>query len=138
MTQHQQVIAIVASALVMAFTFELVRRRRLREEYSMLWLAAGLVLLVLSIDSGLITWMAGVLGIQHPAYSLFVIALFIGMILALHFTLVLSKLTAQNWRLNQEIALLKQRLDQVAPQVEELSDLELAGGPGEPTRQSAN
>lgn len=138
MTQHQQIIAIIASAFVMAFTFELVRRRRLREEYSMLWLAAGLVLLILSIDSDLITYMARILGIQHPAYSLFVIALFIGMILALHFTLVLSRLTAQNWRLTQEIALIKQKLDQIAPQEEALTELDLAGQSAESNTRAAS
>ncbi len=97
----------------MIFIIDLVRRRKLREEYSILWLAAGLLMIVMAASGRFINILAKMLNIQHPAYSLFVIALFVGMVLAIHFTVALSKLTAQNWRLTQEIALLKTELDKL-------------------------
>lgn len=113
MTPSQRIIAGVASMLVMILIIDLVRRRKLREEYSILWLAAGLLMIITAVHGSLVTWLAKLLGIDHPAYSLFVIALFVGMVLAIHFTVVLSKLTAQNWRLTQEIALLRTELDKL-------------------------
>lgn len=112
MTLQQRVIAGAASLLVMVFVIYLVKRRRLREEYSLLWLAACLAVFLTAACKGAIPFFARLLGIQHPAYSLFVVALFIGMVLAIHFTVVLSKLTAQNWRLTQEVGLLKAELEQ--------------------------
>ena len=113
MTPGQQVIAGVVSLLVMALIIELVRRRKLREEYSILWLAGGLLMVLTAVHTKFVNWLAGILGIQHPAYSVFVLALFVGLVLAVHFTVVLSKLTAQNWRLTQEIALLRTELDKL-------------------------
>jgi len=97
----------------MALILHLVRKRKLREEYSILWLAAGLFMLAIAAEGRLVYWVASALRIQHPAYSLFVLALLIGMVLAIHFTVVLSKLTAQNWRLTQEVALSRQRIDEL-------------------------
>jgi hypothetical protein len=97
----------------MVLIVDLVRRRRLREEYSILWLAAGLVMFAAAVHGKVIVWLARLLSIQHPAYSVFVLALFVGLVLAIHFTAVLSKLTAQNWRLTQEIGLLRAELDQL-------------------------
>lgn len=111
MTPLQRIIAGVASVLVMILIVDLVRRRKLREEYSILWLAAGLLMIATAACGGFINMLAKMLNIEHPAYSLFVIALFVGMVLAIHFTVVLSKLTSQNWRLTQEIALLRTELD---------------------------
>ena len=113
MIPSQRLVASIASLVLMIFIVDLVRRRKLREEYSLLWLGAGLVILITSIHGKVITWIASLLSIQHPAYSMFVIALFVGMILAIHFTVVLSKLTSQNWRLTQEIGLLRTELDKL-------------------------
>lgn len=113
MTPTQQIIAGLASLLVMLFVVDLVRRRKLREEYSMLWLAAGVLMIIMAVNRATLFWFAGLLGIEHPAYALFVVAILVGMVLAIHFTVVLSKLTAQTWRLTQEIGLLRSELDQV-------------------------
>ena len=112
MTISQRLIAGIASILVMALIVDLVRRRKLREEYALLWLASGLVMLLVSIFSNVVAGLARLIGIEHPAYALFVIALFVGMVLAIHFTVVLSKLTAQNWRLTQEIGLIRRQLEE--------------------------
>ena len=112
MTVSQRLMAGLASMIVMAIIIDLVRRRRLREEYALLWLGSGMVILLLAISHDIIPWLAALMGIEHPAYALFVIALFVGMVLAIHFTVILSKLTAQNWRLTQEIGLLRQQLEE--------------------------
>lgn len=111
MTTLQRVICGIASLLIAVIIIDLVRRRRLREEYALLWLAACAAMILIAIHGKIVDWFAGLLGIQHAAYSIFVIAILIGMALAIHFTLVLSKLTAQNWRLIQEVGLLKTRLE---------------------------
>jgi len=113
MTDYQRIVAVLVSAAIICFVFELVRRRRLREEYALMWMAAGIVTLVFSLHGSLIMRLAGLLGIQHPAYAVFMLALFLGTVLAIHFTTVLSKLTGQIWRLTQEIGILQQRIQEL-------------------------
>jgi len=112
MTPMQRIIAGFASLLVMALIIDLVRRRKLREEYSILWLAAGFLMILTAIHGRIVNWMARLMHTEHPEYGLFVLALFVGIVLAIHFTVVLSKLTAQNWRLTQEVGLLRTELDE--------------------------
>ena len=109
----QRVVAGFASLLLILLVMHLVRRKKLREEYSLLWLGAGLVMLVVAVKSEIVVWTAQLLGIQHPAYGIIVIALFIGLILAVHFTIMLSKLSGQVWRLVQENGLLRTQIDEL-------------------------
>ena len=52
MNAQIQVIAIVGSVLVMVFVTQLIRQRRLREEYALLWFIASVGLIVLSVWRG--------------------------------------------------------------------------------------
>lgn len=109
----QRIIAGIASLLMILLIIDLLRRKKLREEYSLLWLAAGLVMFVIAIRADVIDLTAKLLKINHPAYGVIVIALFIGLILSIHFTIVLSKLTGQVWRLVQEVGLLRAQVDEL-------------------------
>ncbi|MEI6914201.1 MAG: DUF2304 domain-containing protein [Armatimonadota bacterium] len=113
MTPSQRIIAAVASLILVFLIADLVRRRKLREEYSILWLIGGAMIFIVSTSDRAIFLLAKMLSIAHPAYALFVLAMFIGLMLSIHFTIVLSKLTAQNWRLTQEIALVKTELEEM-------------------------
>ena len=61
-----QIFAIVGSALLFLFVFELLRRRRLSEPYAILWLLASVVLLVLSVWDDLLETLADAVGHRHP------------------------------------------------------------------------
>ena len=103
--------ATVASVLLLLVVFELIRSRRLRERYALLWLATGTVLLVLSAwRDGLNTiarW-AGVTG--YPPAVLFAIGLLFVILVLLHYSTVISKLADQNTILAQRLALLEAKL----------------------------
>ena len=49
MPLRQQVMVVLASVGLLVIILELVRRRKLREEYSWLWMLTGVVILVLGI-----------------------------------------------------------------------------------------
>ena len=101
----------IASVLLLVVVLELIRSRRLRERYALLWLATGIVLLVLSIwRSGLNTianWV-GVTG--YPPAVLFAVAVLFILLVLLDYSTVISKLSDQNTVLAQRIGLLEQRL----------------------------
>ena len=71
MTSRVQVVAVVGSVCFLLLVLELVRRRRLAEEYSALWIVGALVLLAASIRRDLIDRAAGWLGVYYgPAVLL--------------------------------------------------------------------
>jgi len=101
-----QVFMIVVAIVFLVSVLELIRRRRLKEEYSILWLVAGGVVLILSIIRPLLEDIAALLGIYYAPSALFLVGGLLAMVLGLHFTTVISKLTDQNRILAQKLALL--------------------------------
>jgi hypothetical protein len=99
-----QVVAVVASTSLVAIVFELLRRRRLVERYALLWLFSSLVLLALSVWTGLLEIIAKAVGIVYPPNALFMVAFTFVLILMLHFSLAISRLSGETKVLAQEIA----------------------------------
>ena len=84
---------------------ELVRGRRLKERYALLWLATGVVLLVLSAWRGGLNTIAGWLGVTgYPPAVLFAVATLFILLVLLHYSTVISKLTDENVELAQRVA----------------------------------
>jgi hypothetical protein len=102
-----QALAILASLGFLAIIVNLVRKRRLAEEYSLLWLLVGIAFVAISVFRGLIEQIARLLGIFYAPSAIFLIAIFFIMWLLLRFSLIVSDLARSNRVLAQEIALLK-------------------------------
>ncbi|HEX9654873.1 MAG TPA: DUF2304 domain-containing protein [bacterium] len=105
-----QIISVIASLIIAGFIFELIRKRRLMEKYSLWWFGSAIVLLVFSFWRDLLEKLAFLLGIEYAPSVLLIIIVFCGFAISLHFTVVISKLTEQNKILAQEVALLRNEL----------------------------
>ena len=104
---------VVASLVLVAVILELIRSRRLRERYALLWLLTGLVLLALSAWRGGLNTIAGWAGIEtYPPAILFAAGLLFVVLVLLHYSTVISRLSDQNTVLAQRIALLEARLSE--------------------------
>jgi hypothetical protein len=111
METRLQLLAVVASGLLFLGVLELVRRRRFLERYALLWLLSASVLLALSIWQGLLADLAELVGIAYPPNALFLVAFGFVLLLLLHFSLAVSKLSDQSKVLAQRLALLEERVD---------------------------
>src|SRR5262245_36725739 len=110
------IVATIASLILIVVVFELIRSRRLRERYALLWLATGIVLLVLSVWRGGLNTIAGWLGVtSYPPAVLFAVATLFIFLVLLHYSTVISRLTDENVDLAQRIALLEERLSRSPP-----------------------
>ncbi len=118
MTHTQRIFAIVASVATLVFIVELVRRRRLKEEYSWLWIGTGVGMVVLSVWYGLIERITHVIGAITVTTTLFLFGLLFLLVISVHVTTVISKLTQQVRRLAQEIAILSAERDQAGAERE--------------------
>lgn len=108
-----QLLAILVTGGLFVLVLELVRRRRLMERYALLWLLASAVLLLLAVWRGLLNQIAETIGIYYAPSALFVIAFGFILVLLLHFSLAVSRLSDQNKILAQRLGILQDRLDQV-------------------------
>jgi len=105
--------ATAASVILVLVVFELIRSRRLRERYALLWLFTGVVLVVLSAWRGGLNTIAGWLGVRgYPPAVLFAVGLLFVIVVLLHYSTVISRLADQNVVLAQRLALLETRLSE--------------------------
>jgi hypothetical protein len=112
MLDRAMIFGLAASVAALIFILELVRRRKLREEYSLLWLATALALIILSVSRPLLDVLAGLVGIFYPPSALFLVAMIFVLFILLHFSTVLTRLTQENKETAQQLALLRWQLEQ--------------------------
>ena len=105
-----QLVAILASGVLLGIVFELLRRRRLIERYALIWLGSSLVLLSLAVWTGLLDGIADLMGIAYPPNALFMIAFGFVLLLLLHFSLAISRLSNETKVLAQVVARLDREL----------------------------
>lgn len=106
-----QYIAITGSLAFIAFVIFLISRKRLKEEFSLLWLFFAVVFLGLSIWRKSLDHIAFYLGIAYAPAALFLILIIAVISILIHFSLVISRLTEQAKSLVQEVGLLKMEIE---------------------------
>jgi hypothetical protein len=110
METRVQIVSILGALGLLLVVLEMVRRRRLLERYALLWLFAALIILGLAIWRGALERVASAVGIYSPPNALFFIALGFVLVLLLHFSAAVSRLSDQSKVLAQRQAILEQRV----------------------------
>ncbi len=105
-----QLVSILGSGILLLTVLEMVRRRRLMERYALLWLLSAMVLLALAIWSGALASISHSMGVIYPPNALFFIAIGFILLLLLHFSSAVSRLSNQSETLAQRQALLEEQL----------------------------
>jgi hypothetical protein len=105
-----QIVAITGAVALLFIVLEMVRRRRLMERYALLWLLSAFIILGLSVWQDALNVMARQLGIASGPNALFLVAVAFILLLLLHFSAAMSRLSDQSKVLAQRQALLEERL----------------------------
>jgi hypothetical protein len=106
------IVGAIASVALIGVILGLIRSRRLRERYALLWLLTGIALLVLSVWRDGLNTIAGWAGVTgYPPAVLFALGLLLVIVVLLHYSTVISKLSDQNTILAQRLALLEAELE---------------------------
>jgi len=111
MTAHQRIVAFVLGVGLFLFIVELVRRRKLQEEYSLLWLITGATIAVLAVWHEIVVEITRLIGAALPMSTLFFFGLLFLIVINLHYSVKISGLSRRVKDLTQELALLRQRLE---------------------------
>lgn len=109
--QFIQVIAIFFSIAVLTGVIDLIRRRRLKERFALLWLSSAVILIALSVWRDLLHTISRIAGVEYPPALLFFMAFLFLLLIVLHYSIEISDLSEKNKRLAQEIALMKERIN---------------------------
>jgi hypothetical protein len=112
LTLHQTVFALITSLVIFVLILELVRRRRLREEYSWLWLLTSGAMILLVVWFRLLVVLTHLVGAVTPLNTLLLFAVLFLFAIAVHYSVIVSRLTIQVKNLAQELALVSSRLDE--------------------------
>lgn len=92
--------------------FDFIRRKKLEERYSILWIIIGIFMLILSLFPNILETISQLLNVVYPPSLLFFVGYVFALVVILHLTMVVSKLHRQMTRLIQEVALLKNEQEQ--------------------------
>jgi hypothetical protein len=113
LTSRLQIVSIVVTLALLFVVLELIRRRKLMERYSLLWLATALILLAMAVFTPLLGAISNAVGIATPSNALFAAAVAFLALLVLHFSTTISRLTDESKVLAQRLALAEERLQRV-------------------------
>lgn len=117
-----QVLAIIGSILFLIFIIELIRKRKIKEEYGLLWIFFSLVFIVISLWRQGLEVLSRLLGIFY-APAAFLLILIVAMLLILiQYSLVISRLNEHYKALNQQIGILRLELKELNDRVAHLDD----------------
>ena len=106
-----QYVSILGSVVFIGLIVILIRNKRIKEEFSILWLFFGLVFLFLSIWRGSLEIIAGILGIAYAPAAIFLILIIAIISILIHLSLITSRLTDKAKVMTQELGLLKMEMD---------------------------
>lgn len=95
---------------------QFVRRKQLDEKYALLWLVAGVLMMLAPLATKTIDALSTALGFHYPPAFILLLGFFALCLINLQFSVVISRLTKQNKLLAQRYALIEQRIKQIEAQ----------------------
>ena len=119
MPLQQQIFALITSAFIFFVVIEMVRKRQLREEYSVLWLVTSVLMFVLVLRYEWLVDLTRLIGAGLPTTTLFLGSIIFLMLLSVQFCIKISRLTDQVKNLSQENALMKAEIESLATDEQE-------------------
>lgn len=104
--------AIIFAILLILFIINLVRKSKLDEKYSILWLFASFVILIVSIFPNIITKIANKFDVFYPPTLMLLFAILVLGAYTVHISVVITKQNKMIVKLTQELGILKERINE--------------------------
>lgn len=117
-----QIIGIIGSVFLLFLVIELIRRGKLKIEFSLLWFFMSVLFLFVSILRGLLDKFSYIVGIGYPPSALFLILLLGLIMILIHFSTVISNLKEAKKTLTQRIGLLEIEIERLKKELEKCKD----------------
>ncbi len=105
-----QIISIIGSLVFTLFILELIRRKKLKEAYALIWIIMSIFFLVLACWVDGLGFVSKLIGIYYAPATLFLVLLLTVLLILIQFSIIISNQADKIKSLSQESALLKERL----------------------------
>ena len=101
---------VVVIVMYLAFIIHLLKKRKLELKYTLLWLIASFVLLIITVFPSTMYWISNIIGIHTPINSAFILGCMFIILILITITSIVSSLNKNLRMLTQEVALLEKRV----------------------------
>ena len=108
-----QIISIIGSLIFTFFVLELIRRKKLKEAYALIWLIMGIFFIILASWVQGLAYISKLIGIVYAPATLFLFLLITVILILIQFSVIISKQTDKIKNLTQELALLKEKMSRL-------------------------
>lgn len=115
-----QILAVIGSFGLLFFLLYQIRSKRLKEEYSILWLLVTVVFITFSIWRDGLTVLAKAVGVAYAPAALFLILIIAIFLILIQFSIIISKTTENNKHLTQEHSMLKLEVKRLKKELEKI------------------
>lgn len=128
MSTSLRIFALLLIIIYFLLIFRLLKKKKFALKYSLLWLLAGIVMLIVIIWPGILHWFAGLLGIEVASNGLFAMCILLEIIIMISITVVISDFANRIKGLIQNVALLEKRVRNIEAEFDGKSKDELKHG----------
>lgn len=111
MTLRMRLFTFAIGASLFILIIELVRRKKIREEYSFLWLLSGAIICILSLWYEALSWITKIVGAAYAPSILFFFGLIFLAVISIFYSVKLSSLSNQVKNLAQKTAIMEAEKD---------------------------
>ena len=108
------IISVIVSIIFLLFVLQQVRKKRLSEAYSLLWIFASVILIILAVFPSLLGLLSKFIGIYYAPATLFLILIVFILLILLQFSILLTIRSRQTKKIAQELALLKNEMEKLS------------------------
>lgn len=117
---RMQYIAIAGSVFLLFFILNLIRTKRIKEEYSLIWLLLALVFMVFSFWRKGLDYVSEAMGVAYPPAALFLVLLMAVFMILIQFSTIISNHAESIKNLTQEQGLTRFEIDSLKRRIKEL------------------
>lgn len=108
-----QIISIVGSLILIVFILELIRRKKIKEAYALIWGIMSICFLILACWIDGLVFLSRLVGIQTPSITLFLVLILALVLILIQFSVIISSQVDKTKSLSQELALLKEQISKL-------------------------
>ena len=108
-----QVLAIIGSIVFLIFIIELIRKRKIKDAYGLLWIFFAVVFIAIAVWRQGLEVISRLLGIYYTPAAFLLILIMAILLILIQYSLVISRLSDNYKTLNQQIGILKLELEEL-------------------------
>jgi len=119
MSLFTQIFVALIIVVFLCYVVSKLRKEQIEFKYALVWLISGIIILILAVFPGILSWMAASLGIGLPLNLVFFLGIIINLIISFALTVTYSKLKNMIYKVTQMNAILDNELSKTKSEMGE-------------------